>query len=145
MWDIYHVTVPNDYIIEFYVNEAGYFQWADTTRFYITSEHIWRYISNVSAFILTDNQIIGTGPFKWNEYIPGESISLLRQEDWCWDIRDVSIPPSSSSSSSEEGLISRTTKITAFQNSVTENTSGFTLVILLSVLIIKRLKRKRNS
>jgi ABC-type transport system substrate-binding protein len=143
MADIYKVELPDDpngYIIELYVNETGFFEWADTTRFYITPEHIWRDVTNVSAFTPTEDQIIGTGAYKWNDYVPGEFISILRHENWRWDIRDI--PPSSSS---EEGLIPRTTKITSSQNSVTENTSGFTLVILLSVLLIKRPKRKRNS
>jgi ABC-type transport system substrate-binding protein len=92
MADIYRVEMPDGpegHSIELYVNETGYFEWADTTRFYITPEHIWREVSNVSAFNPTDSQIIGTGPYKWNEHVPGEYISLLRHEDWRWDIRDV--------------------------------------------------------
>ena len=141
MWDIYNVTIPNNYTIELYVNETGYFEWADTTHFYITPEHIWREVTNVSAFVPTDDQIIGTGPYKWNEYVPGESISLLRHEDWRWDIRDAPIPPPSSS---EGGVSTQVT--TSHQSSLSENTPGFTLVILmvvsLSILTIKRLKTK---
>jgi ABC-type transport system substrate-binding protein len=143
MANVYKVDLPNGsngYNIELYVNETACFEWADTTRFYITPEHIWRDVTNVSALIPTDNQIIGTGPYKWNEYVPGESISLLRHEDWRWDIRDVPISPSSSS---VEGSSIQMT--TTQQSSISENTPGFTLVILSSVLLIKRPKRKRNS
>ncbi|MFX1508313.1 MAG: ABC transporter substrate-binding protein [Promethearchaeota archaeon] len=143
MEDIYKVAMPEGpegHIIEFYVNETGYFEWADTTRFYITPEHIWRDVTNVSTFTPTNDQIIGTGPYKWNEYLPGESISLRRHEDWRWDIRDVPIPPPSSS---EGGVSTQVT--TSHQSSLSEDTPGFTLFILivvsLSILVMKRLKR----
>ncbi|MFX1247213.1 MAG: ABC transporter substrate-binding protein, partial [Promethearchaeota archaeon] len=90
MADIYKVELPEGpegHIIEIFVNKTGYFKWADTTRFYITPEHIWRDVTNISAFIPTDDQTIGTGPYMWNEHVPGEYISLLRHEDWRWDIR----------------------------------------------------------
>ncbi|MFX0204342.1 MAG: ABC transporter substrate-binding protein [Candidatus Hodarchaeota archaeon] len=143
MADVYKVEMPDGpdgHIIELYINKTGYFEWADTTRFYITPEHIWREVTNVSAFIPTHDQIIGTGPYKWNEYVPGESISLLRHEDWRWALRDV-LP--SSQITSEEVF---TTHMTTSQSSTSINTSGPTLVMLLiallGFLLTKRSDRK---
>ncbi|UCG01543.1 MAG: hypothetical protein JSW11_18260 [Candidatus Heimdallarchaeota archaeon] len=89
MWDIYKVEIPDDYTIEFYVNKTGYFEWADTTSFYITPEHIWRDIENVTAYSPTITEVIGTGPYKLDTWVPDDYISLLRHEDWRWDIREV--------------------------------------------------------
>ncbi|MFX1334589.1 MAG: ABC transporter substrate-binding protein, partial [Promethearchaeota archaeon] len=91
MAEIYKVELPDGsegHTIEIYVNKTGYFEWADTTWFYITPEHIWREVTNVSAFIPINNQIIGTGPYKWENHVPGEYIRLVRGENWRWDIRD---------------------------------------------------------
>jgi ABC-type transport system substrate-binding protein len=147
MWDIYNVTIPNDYTIELYVNETGYFEWADTTHFYITPEHIWHNVTDVSEFNPADDQIIGTGPYKWNEYVPGEYIILLRHEDWRWDIRDT--PPMLPCNECWTTTIStptpRTSITTTSQTSITISTPGFTsyilLVMILGVLLFKQSKR----
>jgi ABC-type transport system substrate-binding protein len=89
MWDIYKVVIPDDYTIEFYVNETGYFEWVDTTNFYITPKHIWQNVANVTTYSPPVAEVIGTGPYKLDTWVPGEYISLLRHEDWRWDIRDV--------------------------------------------------------
>jgi ABC-type transport system substrate-binding protein len=88
MWDIYKVEIPDNYTIELYVNETGYFKWADTTSFYVTPEHIWREVANVTAYSPPVAEVIGTGPYKLDVWIPGEHISLLRHEDWRWYIRE---------------------------------------------------------
>ena len=41
---------------------------------------------------INNAQMVGSGPFKWNEYVPGEYISVLRFDDWRWDIREASEP-----------------------------------------------------
>ncbi len=97
--DIYNVTTPDDYTVEIYVNKTGYFEWAAASGggdggTYIVPKHIWEpHEADFTTFIPTNAQMIGTGPFKWNEYVPGEYISLLRYDPWRWDIRDVPEPP----------------------------------------------------
>jgi ABC-type transport system substrate-binding protein len=87
--DVYKVETPNDFKIELFVNRTGYLEWADSTSFYITPEHIWREIANVSTYCPTIAEVIGTGPFKLNTWVSGESITLLRHKNWRWDIWDV--------------------------------------------------------
>ncbi len=88
--DIYKVEVPDNYTIELYVNQTGYFAWADTTAFYITPEHIWRDKTNVTAYIPTEGDVIGTGPYVMNIQASDEHISLLRNPDWRWGNRVIS-------------------------------------------------------
>lgn len=66
---------------------TGFFEWADITCFYITPAHIWHGVTNVSAFILENNRIIGTGPYAMASHVHGEYVRLERHEDWRWDIR----------------------------------------------------------
>ncbi|MFX0204817.1 MAG: ABC transporter substrate-binding protein [Candidatus Hodarchaeota archaeon] len=94
--DIYKVEIPDDYTIEFFTNKTGYFEWADTTAFYITPKHIWKNIENVSAYSPPTAEVIGTGPYKLDAWTPGESIRLLRHENWRWDIREVPVLTTSS-------------------------------------------------
>ncbi|MFW9905976.1 MAG: ABC transporter substrate-binding protein [Candidatus Thorarchaeota archaeon] len=94
--DIYKVEIPDDYTIEFFTNKTGYFEWADTTAFYITPIHIWKNIENVSAYSPPTAEVIGTGPYKLDAWTPGESIRLLRHENWRWDIREVPVLTTSS-------------------------------------------------
>ncbi|UCG03471.1 MAG: hypothetical protein JSW11_05645 [Candidatus Heimdallarchaeota archaeon] len=95
MWDIYRVEMPDGpdgHTIELYVNNKNYFEFADTTNFYITPEHIWNTVENVTAYNPWpgDETIVGTGPYKVrpNGWVPGEYIDMIRNEDWRWDIRD---------------------------------------------------------
>ncbi|MFX0205729.1 MAG: ABC transporter substrate-binding protein [Candidatus Hodarchaeota archaeon] len=104
MADVYKVKMPegaDGHIIEFYVNKTGYFEWVDTTQFYITPEHIWQDVTNVSAFNPNNDQIIGTGPYKWGERVLGENISLHYHENWRWTVRNDS-PPKSEGTLTEE-------------------------------------------
>ncbi|MFX0013277.1 MAG: ABC transporter substrate-binding protein [Promethearchaeota archaeon] len=92
MWDIYKTELPegpDGHVIEIYVNETGYFEWVDTTQFYITPKHIWQEVENVTAYNPAINEVIGTGPYRLADWVPGESITLERHEDWRWDIREV--------------------------------------------------------
>ena len=91
--DIYKILTPDDYTVEIYVNNTGFFQWTDVTGMgYIVPEHIWDGV-NVTTFNPTDAQMIGTGPYAWNERVPGQYINLVRHADWRWDIRDIPPPP----------------------------------------------------
>ncbi|MFX0121236.1 MAG: ABC transporter substrate-binding protein [Promethearchaeota archaeon] len=93
MWDIYKIAMPDGplgYTIELYVNKTGFFEFGDTTNFYITPEHIWRGVIDVNSFNPTVAQTIGTGPYVMRTHVPGEYIRLERHEDWRWDIRDAS-------------------------------------------------------
>jgi ABC-type transport system substrate-binding protein len=95
MSDVYNITTPDDYTVELWVNQTGYFEWAAVTDgIYIVPEHIWvDGEADFTTFIPTNAQMVGTGPFYWNEYVPGEYISMLRYDDWRWDIRDVPAGP----------------------------------------------------
>ncbi|MFX0013278.1 MAG: ABC transporter substrate-binding protein [Promethearchaeota archaeon] len=145
MADIYKVELPNGpdgHTIEIFVNKTGYFEWADTTHFYITPEHIWREVTNVSAFVPTNDQIVGTGPYKWNEHVPGEYIRLVRDEKWRWDIRDVGYLIESTYSTHSS------TNVPATESSAPTSTPGFTSVTILVfvvVLLVKRSKRERKK
>ncbi|MFW9903263.1 MAG: ABC transporter substrate-binding protein [Candidatus Thorarchaeota archaeon] len=148
MADVYKVEMPDGpdgHIIELYVNKTGHFEWADTTHFYITPEHIWREVTNVSAFVPTDDQTIGTGPYRWNEYVPGESINLLRHENWRWALHNDSTPTSTTSSEGSPTMTSSEGDSTSSVTSTTTPsfTSFMTCGTFLGLLVIRRSRRKR--
>ncbi|MFW9903262.1 MAG: ABC transporter substrate-binding protein [Candidatus Thorarchaeota archaeon] len=92
MWDIYRIEMPDGpdgHIIELYVNETGYFEFTDTTAFYITPEHIWKNVENVTAYNPDVEDVCGTGPYIMDSWLPGEYITLKRNENWRWDDRDT--------------------------------------------------------
>ncbi|MFX0207873.1 MAG: ABC transporter substrate-binding protein [Candidatus Hodarchaeota archaeon] len=120
MWDIYKIELPEGsagHIIEFYVNETGYFEWADTTGFYITPKHVWQEVENVTAYSPVFNEVIGTGPYMLANYVPEESITLERHEDWRWDIRDVNHHlPNCFSSTSQQRIITTNGQMTTLSS-----------------------------
>ncbi|UCG03472.1 MAG: hypothetical protein JSW11_05650 [Candidatus Heimdallarchaeota archaeon] len=92
---VYRIDLPNGadgHIVEMYINQTGYFMFPEIAGcFAIVPEHIWSTAGNISSFVPTNAQMVGTGPYKWNQRVPGEYISLLRHQNWRWDIRDASI------------------------------------------------------
>ena len=86
MEDIYKIVLPDDHTIELYVNETGFFEFADTTAFYVVPQHIWADVANVTSYTPTEADMIGTGPYYMDARVPSEYISLLRHEGWRWGV-----------------------------------------------------------
>ncbi|MFX0013275.1 MAG: ABC transporter substrate-binding protein [Promethearchaeota archaeon] len=127
MWDIYETELPDGpdgHVIELYVNETGYFEWADTTRFLITPKHIWGEVENVTSYSPEINQVIGTGPYMLQTWVPGESITLERHEDWRWDTRHTGNGHIFSTIEDEITLIPPTTSVPTTKNTFTPNSSS---------------------
>jgi ABC-type transport system substrate-binding protein len=130
MDDIYNVTAPDAYTVELWVNKTGYFEWAAATNgVSIVPKHIWQQGEADFTTWIPDGQnnteMVGSGPFKWNEYVPGEYISMLRYEDWRWDIRDVPAPPEETTTTTTEAGETTTT---------TEDDANFSTVSIIAGL-----------
>jgi ABC-type transport system substrate-binding protein len=142
MEDIYKIVLPDDYTIELYVNETGFFEFADTTSFYVTPEHIWKDVTNVSSYAPTLADVIGTGPYYMAARVPGEYISLLRHEDWRWAVEHVE-PTSTPVSTSEPADTKTKTKTKTSEGGATpgfELIPAFAVVVAAAVVIRKRRK-----
>ncbi len=114
MGDIYKIEMPDGptgYTIELYVNKTGFFEFADTTQFYITPEHIWKDVTNVTSYAPSEADMIGTGPYYMDVRVPGEYISLLRHDNWRWDIRDVPLETEESTVITETTALPETSEI----------------------------------
>jgi peptide/nickel transport system substrate-binding protein len=99
--DIYRIDIPDNYTVELYVNRTDIFAWTDITSYnWILPQHIWQDVENITAFEPTDAQVIGFGPYKWNERVPGQYVSLLRHENWHFAICDEAGPSTTSSQES---------------------------------------------
>ncbi|UCG02521.1 MAG: hypothetical protein JSW11_00725 [Candidatus Heimdallarchaeota archaeon] len=99
--DIYRIDTPDNYTVEFYVNRTDIFAWIDITSYTrILPWHIWKDVENLTAFEPTDAQVIGFGPYKWNERVPGQYVSLLRHENWHFSVCDEAGPSTTSSQES---------------------------------------------
>ncbi|MFX0013276.1 MAG: ABC transporter substrate-binding protein [Promethearchaeota archaeon] len=89
MKDIYKIEIPDDYTIVIYVNETGFFEFADTQVPYIIPTHIYdpSLVGNITVFNPTLDDMIGTGPYKLAAHVSGEYISLEHNTNWRWDNR----------------------------------------------------------
>ncbi len=93
--NVYKYEVPDNYTFVMYMNTSGFFDWGSVTRNnYIVPMHIWKDALTVGVenFVPTDAQMAGTGPYKWNERVAGQYISLTRHPGWRWSIRDFPQP-----------------------------------------------------
>ena len=93
---------------------------------------------------ITPTEMTGSGPYKWNSSLGGEYISLVRNNDWRWDIRDV-----------ETEVSTESTKITP-ESETEEKTSeeeepisGFEIFVVLSLFWVAtvyiKFKRKEKN
>ncbi|UCG03883.1 MAG: hypothetical protein JSW11_07835 [Candidatus Heimdallarchaeota archaeon] len=145
---VYRIDMPDGadgHVVEMYVNQTGYFMWAEVAGATIVPEHIWSSEAaqeNVSAFVPTSDEMIGTGPYKWNQRVPGEYISLLRHGDWRWDIRDVPEPEEPTTEPTEPTEATKTKTKTKTD----EPGPGFELIPAFAVFVTAALFiRKRRK
>jgi ABC-type transport system substrate-binding protein len=95
---VYKVEAPDDYTVEIYSNNTGYFEWLRATGALVLPKHIWEpHEPNYGDWKPESSDIIGSGPYKWNSYTPGKNISLLRHDDWRWREEELPTQPSTSS------------------------------------------------
>lgn len=73
--DVDHVETTDPYTIIVYMKEPGIWALYDVGEVPILPKHIWQNISNPLDFS-PDPQLIGTGPFKFEEYVNGSYFLL---------------------------------------------------------------------
>ncbi len=129
--NIYRIDTPDDYTIELYVNKTDAFVWTDITSYArIVPWHIWKDVENITDFEPTDEQMIGFGPYKWNERVPGQYVSLLRHENWHFSVRKEAEPST-----------------TTHKSPSSEASSGFEIataftIVGITIIHIKRRRRR---
>ncbi|MFX0051673.1 MAG: ABC transporter substrate-binding protein [Candidatus Hodarchaeota archaeon] len=90
---VYKVEAPDNYTVEIYSNNTGYFEWPRATGALVLPKHIWeQHEPNYEDWEPESSEIIGSGPYKWNIYTPNKSISLLRYNDWRWREEEPTTP-----------------------------------------------------
>ncbi|MFX0066064.1 MAG: ABC transporter substrate-binding protein [Candidatus Hermodarchaeota archaeon] len=90
---VYKVEAPDNYTVEIYSNNTGYFEWSRTTGALVLPKHIWKqHEPYYEEWEPESSEIIGSGPYKWNIYTPNKSISLLRYNDWRWRKEEPTTP-----------------------------------------------------
>ncbi|MFW9903264.1 MAG: ABC transporter substrate-binding protein [Candidatus Thorarchaeota archaeon] len=163
MEDIYKIEMPDGpdgHIIELYVNETGYLEFADTTAFYITPEHIWKNVENVISYNPDIEDVYGTGPYILDTRLPGEYITLKRNENWRWALNNDLSPTLTASDEelttmiSSEGAPTIMTSLEGDSTTLVTSTTtpGFTPFLLMIVILAlhwfskkKDLKPNRNK
>ncbi|MFX0051799.1 MAG: ABC transporter substrate-binding protein [Candidatus Hermodarchaeota archaeon] len=83
--NIYKVEAPDAYTVNIYSNQTGYFEWGRATgNFYVLPKHVWEnHGPDFDNWVpSTTADMVGSGPYKWNTYVPGEYTSLIRHPDW---------------------------------------------------------------
>ncbi|MFX1515056.1 MAG: ABC transporter substrate-binding protein [Promethearchaeota archaeon] len=137
--NIYRTEVPNNYTFIIYTNNSRYLEFVDSTGtspgLLIVPWHIWKDVENITAFEPENAQIIGTGPFMWNKYVPGEYVSLIRNPYWRWAVRE---PPSITTSET-------TTSATTQTSSTSHGSYGLSLPMALVIFVTIDFFRRKYS
>ncbi len=97
--NIYRYDTPDEHTIIMYTTQQGYFDWGLTTGLYILPKHLWEKVENFTEWASSVNAIVGSGPFKWGQYLPDEYLTLLRHPEWHWDVRNSTSQTTSSTTS----------------------------------------------
>ena len=89
--NIYRIDTPDVYTVSIYTNTSDFFEWGETLSLFVLPKHIWEaHGPNFDAWNpATTTDLTGSGPYRYNYYYADKNISLLRYEDWRWDVRDI--------------------------------------------------------
>ncbi|MFX0016028.1 MAG: ABC transporter substrate-binding protein [Candidatus Hermodarchaeota archaeon] len=131
--DIYRIDTPDDHTVIMYVNKTGYFEWKLATSHFILPKHIWEpHSNNLTGWMpITRAEMTGSGPYKWNSSLWGEYISLIRHEDWHWDIRDVPLTATTQSTRLPETSLN--IPLTSATTSSSDRIPGFDIFMVISL------------
>ncbi|MDO8125483.1 MAG: ABC transporter substrate-binding protein [Candidatus Hermodarchaeota archaeon] len=86
--NIYRIDTPDDYTVVIYTNQTGYLEFYKGTHHYILPKHIWeQHLWNGTDSLMdwepsTPQDLVGTGPFRWVNRVPGSYIVLDRHYNW---------------------------------------------------------------
>ncbi|MHA2297646.1 MAG: ABC transporter substrate-binding protein [Candidatus Hodarchaeales archaeon] len=134
---ITHVEVVNDTVIEFYFNTSGLFNmlYIDNR---ILPKHVWENVDDPLNW--TNDQPIGSGPYKLKSYNPGVEVVLERNDDHFYNPRNYRFY-----ALEEEETTTSTTTTSSTETGTTTPppTSGFEFVTLIMVVTILTLAAKR--
>jgi ABC-type transport system substrate-binding protein len=90
--NVYKVEAPDAHTVEIYTNATGYFEWTRATGFTVFPEHIWSVPTNVTTFVPTVAEVVGTGPYWFSAHVPGQYVVLERHADWHFGIEHPERP-----------------------------------------------------
>ncbi|MFX0079583.1 MAG: ABC transporter substrate-binding protein [Candidatus Hermodarchaeota archaeon] len=84
--NIYKLVAVDSKTVEIYTNKTGYFEWVRATGFTIVPDTIWNGV-NVLDFKPTVEQAMGSGPFKWTAWVPGQYVLLEPNPFWHFSVQ----------------------------------------------------------
>lgn len=92
--NIYKIETPDDYTVEIYTNQSGYFEFSRATSLSILPKHIWEPHFNFTAWVpTTPSDMTGTSSMKWVTRVPGQYVILERNADWHFGLESPDRPP----------------------------------------------------
>jgi ABC-type transport system substrate-binding protein len=109
--NIYKIETPDDYTVVVYSNASGLFEFHKLNLDWILPKHIWNaHWDDVLTWVPEGSDLIGSGPFKWNDWIAGEYIELVAYDKWPYkppstSSIDVDIEPASVSAGTNFGVV----------------------------------------
>jgi len=79
--DVNHVETPDPYTVIVYMNSPGIWSLYDVGEVPILPKHIWENITEPWGF-QPDPQLVGSGPFKFSEYVNGSHVRLIANREY---------------------------------------------------------------
>ena len=76
-----HVETPDPYTVIVYMNSPGIWSLYDVGEVPILPRHIWENITEPWGF-QPDPQLVGSGPFKFSEYVNGSHVLLIANREY---------------------------------------------------------------
>ena len=80
--NVYMTNIIDSYTIEIYTNATGYFEWIRATDFIVYPAHIWSLPNNILTWEPAIPELVGSGPYIFTGYIPGQYVVLERHHVW---------------------------------------------------------------
>ena len=91
--NVYRTNIVDNKTIEIFTNTTGYIEWVHATGFTIFPAHIWSIPANISTWGPTVAELVGSGPYIFDAYVPGQYVVLQRHHDWHFAIPHPQRPP----------------------------------------------------
>ena len=82
--NIYKIETPDPHTVVIYSNKTGYFEFARACGLAILPKHVWeQHEGEFTTWVPeTPDDLVGSGPFKWNSRVKGEYVILDRFENY---------------------------------------------------------------
>jgi ABC-type transport system substrate-binding protein len=79
---VYKTNIVDNTTIDIFNDATGFFEWIRATGFTVYPAHIWSIPENISTWVPTVPELVGSGPYIFAAYVQGQYVVLNRNPEW---------------------------------------------------------------